>query len=137
MRAQDLITDAEFTAEKATLVAKRAALEGGPTDKGVSLADIRENIEKVIEPLTNLPSTWDRLSAAEKPRFHQRVLPVGFVAGEIGTAELGLLFRFLRQSEPPTSHVVPLTGENWNRLMQEIRAFAAVFDHSEDEKMAA
>ncbi len=134
MRAQNLITDNEFLAEKKALVAKQDALEGASRDLGVSVAAIREHMEKVIGPLGDLASTWDRLTAAEKQRFHQRVLPVGFVTGQIGTAELGLLFRFFRQSEPPISHGVPPTVESWNQLLQEIKAFASLFDHSKDEE---
>ena len=58
-------------------------------------------------------------------------------AGEIGTAELGLLFRVFRQCEPPNSNVVPLADESWNQLLQEIKGLAALFDHSADEQMAA
>jgi len=32
---------------------------------------------------------------------------------------------------------MPLTVESWNRLLQEIKGFAELFDHSEDEQMAA
>jgi len=33
--------------------------------------------------------------------------------------------------------LVPLTVESWNQLFQEIKGFAELFDHSEDEPMAA
>jgi hypothetical protein len=50
----------------------------------------------------------------------QCVLPGGFAAGQIGTADLGLLFEVFRRSDRPISQGVPLTDENWNRLLQEI-----------------
>src|SRR5207248_10331822 len=86
-------------------------------------------------PLSDLASTWERLALAQKRRFQQYVLPVGFTAREIGTAELGLLFRVFRQFEPPNSNVVPLTVESWNQLLQEIKGLAALFDHSEEEQL--
>jgi len=77
------------------------------------------------------------LPFAQKRWFHQYVVPVGFMAEESRTAKLKFLFRFFLQFDPPNSHGVPLTVENWNQLLQEIQGLAALFDHSEDEKMAA
>src|SRR5207302_9845237 len=102
-----------------------------------SISDIQEKLDRMIAPLSDLTLTWERLPLAQKRRFQQYVLPVGFTATEIGTGELGLLFRVFRQFDPPNSNVVPLTVENWNQLLQEIQGLAAPFDHSEDEKMAA
>ena len=44
---------------------------------------------------------------------------------------------FEQRPVPTYSHVVPLTVESWNQLFQEIKGFAELFDHSEDEPMAA
>jgi len=84
-----------------------------------------------------LASPWERLPIAQKRRFQQYVLPVGFTAEEIGTAELGFFSRFVGSLNRPNSSVVPLTVESWNQLFQEIKGFAELFDHSEDEPMAA
>jgi len=137
MRAQGLISDQEFVAEKAVLGKKQLSLEIASKNDSISISEIQGNLERIVAPLSDLASTWERLALAQKRRFQQYVLPVGFTAREIGTAELGLLFRVFRQFEPPNSNVVPLTVESWNQLLQEIKGLAALFDHSEDEQMAA
>jgi len=135
MRAQDLITDQEFIAEKGKLAAKLAGLEG-VEKRVITVRQVEQHMGKIIAPLQNLPATWDRLTVTQRQRFNQCVLPVGFVAGGIGTSQTGLIFRVFRQLEPSTSQEVPLTGATLNRLMHEIQAFAALFDHSEDEEIA-
>jgi len=137
MRSQDLITDKEFLTEKVKFTTKIRVLDAATNIDQVSFRQIHENIDEILKPLTNLPETWGSLTVLQRERFHQCVLPGGFAAGQIGTADLGLLFEVLRQSEPLISQGVPLTDENWNRLDQEIQAFASLFDHSTDEKMAA
>jgi len=137
MRAQGLITDREFLAEKAGLSRKQASLEIAAGDGSLSVRQIEADLDHIVAPLSNMAATWQRLPVAEKRRFQQCVLPVGFAAGGIGTADLGLLFRVFRQFQEGNSHEVALTGESWNQLLQEIKAFAALFDHSKDEEMAA
>ena len=137
MRAQGLITDHEFLAEKDQLGRKRATIEIAGGQDSPSLQQVEANLDRIVAPLSNLAATWENLPLAQKRRFQQSVLPVGFVAGEIGTAELGLLFRAFRQFREENSHRGSLTGENWNRLLQEIKAFADLFDHSEDEETVA
>jgi len=137
MRAQGLISDQEFVAEKAVLGRKQLSLEIASKNDSMSISEIQANLDRVVAPLSGLASTWERLPIAQKRRFQQYAVPVGFTAREIGTAELGLLFRVFRQFEPPNSNVVPLTVESWNQLLQEIKGFAELFDRSEDEQMAA
>jgi site-specific DNA recombinase len=137
MRAQGLVSDQEFIAEKAGLSRKQASLELAGGDDSLSIRQIEADLDLIIAPLSAMASTWDGLQLAQKRRFQQCVLPVGFTAGGIGTAELGLLFRVFRQFQEGNSHEVHLAGETWNQLLQEIKAFAALFDHSKDEEMAA
>jgi len=73
------------------------------------------------------------ISLAQKQQFQQCVLPVGFVAGNIRTAELGLLFKFFRESTTVDSHLVPPKSQNWNQITHEIKEFSAIFDQSKDE----
>lgn len=134
MRTQDLITDREFLAEKDQLSRKQVVIGNSHEDDSLSVRRIEADLDRIVAPLSHMAATWEGLPVAEKRRFQQHVLPVGFMAGGIGTAELGLLFRVLRQFPGRDSHEVPLTGESWNQLLREIRAFAGLFDHSEDEK---
>ncbi len=50
------------------------------------------------------------------------------MAGTIGTAELGLLFKAFGQFADSNSSAVAPTGESWNRLVQEILDFARLFE---------
>ncbi len=78
----------------------------------VNADEIREHIREIIQPLTNLFATWKALPDALKRRFQRLVLPVGFVARESRTAELGLLFRtFLAFSRGETIGVGPVGFE--------------------------
>jgi hypothetical protein len=51
------------------------------------------------------------------------VLPVGFVHEQIGTADLGLIFRY---GSDPKSRLVPLSGLRWNQILEEIKLFATL-----------
>jgi site-specific DNA recombinase len=137
MRAQGLITDREFLAGKAGLSRKQASLEIAAGDDSLSIRQIEADLDLIVAPLSAMASAWEGLPPAQKRRFQQCVLPVGFTAGGIGTAELGLLFRVFRQFEEGNSHEGSLAGASWNQLLQEIKAFAALFDRSKDEEMAA
>src|SRR5207244_4230200 len=86
MRAQGLISDQEFVAEKAVLAKKQLSLE--IKSDSISSYEIQGNLDRIVAPLSDLPSTWEHLPIAKKRRFQHYVLPVGFTAGEIGTAEL-------------------------------------------------
>lgn len=114
MRAQGLISDGEFLAEKAGLSRKQASVEIAAGDDSLSVRRIEADLDRVVAPLSDMPATWEGLPVAEKCWFQHYVLPVGFTAGGIGTAELGLLFRVLRQFREGNSHEVPLTSGSWN-----------------------
>jgi site-specific DNA recombinase len=138
MRAQGLLTDDEFMKEKAALEKQRQALEAVSPDRSVSVATIRERVRGLGAVLCqDLVAIWQRLEGRKQLRFQQCVFPVGFVSGGIGTAEIGLLFRAFQEISDGNSTGVAPTGESWNQLMQEIKALSALFDHSEDDQMAA
>jgi site-specific DNA recombinase len=124
MRAQRLITDDEFRAQKALLDETRFALVSAPESARVNIAAIRENLHEIAEPLTHLSETWQSLPLPLQRRFHRLVLPVGFVFGESRTADLGLIFRAFGDLASAKTNGVSLGGESWNQIMQEITAFA-------------
>ena len=82
---------------------------------------------EITEPLSRLRETWTALLGPFRRRFDRLILPVGFVAGESRTAELGLLFRALGDLADGNSNGVPLAGARSNQLLQEIQAFADIF----------
>ena len=110
MRAQELITDSEFITQKRVLTDRRSAAEASTDDKRFRLSDLKKQISQIAEPITRLFETWQSLSTPLRQRFQQLVLPVGFVAGQSGTAELGCLFKLFRHFDDDDSTVVPPRG---------------------------
>jgi DNA invertase Pin-like site-specific DNA recombinase len=127
MRAERLITDQEFLSQKALLAERRFALEGAPASDSVDVTEIRKHLNEIIRPLSCLPETWQSLPTAIQRRFQRLILPVGFVHGESGTAELGLLFRALGDLDGGKTTAVALGGKSWNRILTEIKAFSELF----------
>jgi DNA invertase Pin-like site-specific DNA recombinase len=137
MRTQGLISDQEFLQEKAALSKQQFSLAAEDPPKAASIDKVHSQIEQITAPLLDLPATWERLPIAQKLRFQHYVVPAGFVAGESRTAALGRLFSVFRQFDKEKTNEVPLAGESWNQLLQEIRGLAELFDHSMDEEIAA
>jgi len=133
MRAQHLVTDDEFLAQKNALGDQRAILEVEARQRA-DLTRVRADIEKIVEPLRALRATWQALNPAFRARFDRLVLPGGFLVGRIRTADLGLLFSTFRASGTALSSGVPLECVRSNRLFSEIREFVEVLDGVEEEK---
>src|SRR5439155_6256012 len=62
MRAQGLISDQEFVAEKAVLGKKQLSLEIASKNDSISISEIQGNLERIVAPLSDLASTWERLA---------------------------------------------------------------------------
>jgi site-specific DNA recombinase len=137
IKAKGLLTDEEFTGQKSSIYERQAVLAGMPLPDRVDAREIRDALDEITKPLSALRETWQAMPAALRRRFNRLVVPTGFVTGETRTAELGLLFRLLGDLRGDNSPVVPLTGENLNRLYQAIQAFADLFREMEEEKKAA
>jgi hypothetical protein len=86
--------------------------------------DLRDKLAEIAAPLAALRETWSELLLQLRPRFKQLVLPVGFVAGRIRTAQKGRLFSLRDDFRDANSSEVPLTVGSSNQIMNEIRAFA-------------
>jgi DNA invertase Pin-like site-specific DNA recombinase len=108
MRTEGLITDEEFVAQKAVVTKRRAALESSPAYDQIDLDSIRADLQKITSPLAALEATWRRLPTPFQQRFERIVLPVGFVNGQIRTAELGLLFSTFGRLAKTHSNLVAL-----------------------------
>ena len=127
MRTDGLVTDREFLAQKSILSERQMALESKPVAERLNADQVRAQLGEITEPLSCLGETWTALLGPFRRRFDRLILPVGFVAGESRTAELGLLFRALGDLADGNSNGVALTGEKSNRLLQEIQAFSELF----------
>jgi hypothetical protein len=125
LKTELLVTDEEFIAQKSLLVDRRLALERAAQAK-VNAAELRENLDEIVRPLSELRRTWQDLPDQFQRKFQRLILPAGFVEETIGTAELGLLFKVFRHFDKPNANGVAPTVENWNRIMQEIMEFSGI-----------
>lgn len=135
LKMDGLITDQEFVAEREKLANRRMALDAQLQARRVDIKTIENDLEKIKVPLTKLGATWEGLPLPKQKRFNRFLLPVGFVHGRTGTAEIGLLFRVFRGFATANSSGVPLTRKNLNQLMQEISALAGVFRSESEEEL--
>jgi hypothetical protein len=76
------------------LTKRQLSLEMATNTDAISTREIQARLDEIVAPLSDLASTWETLPVAKKRRFHQYVLPVGFVAGESRTADLGFFSGF-------------------------------------------
>jgi site-specific DNA recombinase len=137
VRISGLITDQEFAAQKNVLVRRRTNIEAALDSESLTSKGVLREIGEIKKPLSELMLTWRALEPAFRPRFNRLLLPVGYVNDEFRTAEKSLLFRSLGEVREPKSNAVPLKGEDLNRLVQEIQAFAALFRSLEETERAA
>jgi Histidine kinase-, DNA gyrase B-, and HSP90-like ATPase len=72
-----------------------------------------------------------------KRRFQLLLLPSGYVMGRLGTARKGSLFSVFSIPKVTQSIVVPLTGQSWNQLAEEITAFAQITREASEHDQAA
>ena len=110
MRAQGLITDSEFIAQKRVLADRRSGAEASIDDQRFRLNDLKKQMTQIAEPITRLHETWQHLPTPLSMQFQQLILPVGFVAGQNGTAELGCLFKLFGHLDGDDSTVGCLMG---------------------------
>jgi hypothetical protein len=137
MRSTELLTDEEFRAQKELLAQRKLALETIARQEATDPGQIRDNIRQIIKPLANLGHAWDRFRPSARVRFNRMMFPVGFVTGQIRTAERARLFSLNGHLADKNSMGVALRGEFLNHLMQEIQAFAALFRGEEQNDLPA
>jgi hypothetical protein len=100
----------------------------------VVYGEMKRKLPNIAAYLVNLRATWDSVPRELRPRFTRLLMLVGFVAGEIRTANLGLLFSLSETSDDSDSSEVALTGARLNQLAEEIQAFADLFRDMEEAK---
>lgn len=132
MRSESLISDAEFAAQRQQITLQLVAIEGQLVKSDQTLSNIRENVDRLVFPLQRLPSFWKELSGPVRRRFEHIVLPVGFVAGRIRTAEMGLLFRALGDLDVQNANGVAPISKSWNQLWAEITEFSDIVRQMND-----
>jgi len=133
MRATELITEGEFRQERAALLARRSTLEQRLVYEVCSPEQVQADMAEIAQPLQDVLGTWRTVPTQLRRRFVQFILPVGFVRGEVRTAELGLLFRVFGTSPNGVSSAGTLVSASWNRFWQEIQAFLGFLQEWQDQ----
>lgn len=125
MRMEQIISSEEFMTYNSNISRQLIVLseEGNtPLEEG----QILSKMDEICAPLAHLEQTWLSLPPPLKQRFQRMVLPVGFVMGEIGTAEMSCLFSTFQRTRSRESIEVPPTGQLLNQLCQDIQALSEV-----------
>ena len=135
MRAQSLIGNQEFAAQRQLIIGRRSAVEAQDTTGSIKPEQIREDLDSIVAPLSQLRATWKEFTPKARLRFERWLLPFGFVIGTIQTAEMSQFFRAIGQSSPTNSAIVPCDTNSSNRLMQEISDLWAILFGPEEEKI--
>jgi site-specific DNA recombinase len=130
MKMEELITDDEFRAQRSFVAGRLAELEGGTLESDVKPETVLNNLDTICAPLMHLADAWEAVPTHFKRRFQHLILPVGYVFGRVGTAQKGRLLSFLESSLPVDTNLVPLVGESWNQLAEEISSFAEIVRES-------
>jgi DNA invertase Pin-like site-specific DNA recombinase len=131
MKVENLITDEEFLAQREILSQRQLELDNLPflTDK--NREETIAGLKSVSEQLHDLPGTWNALSPALQRRFQRAVLPAGFVAGQIRTADMSCLFSLFQGSKASESHLVPPTGQFWNQIARDIHVLSLILQEDQ------
>jgi len=123
----ELISDDEFRAQRLALSGRLTEFEQPSPETEMKLDSVLQDLDTISEPLMDLESAWTAVPIGFQRRFQHLMLPDGYVFGRVGTAPKGHVLSFIESSLPADTKEVPLIGESWNQLANEIREFAALF----------
>ena len=128
MKMEQMISDEEFLLQRSILHERLVELDMIPsgTERKVGTDEVLRQVDAICEPLMHLGDTWSEIAPEYKRRFQLLLLPVGYVMGRLGTAHKGRFFSAFATSRMPQSIAVPLSGQSWNQLAEEINAFAGI-----------
>lgn len=135
MRSGGLITDEEFIGQKNSLSGRLLALASQNTAEIPDEAEIDSDFEEITTPLLKLPDTWNGLPLQRQQRFQQVLLPVGYICGQIGTADMGRLFSTFSRPEGLSATAVASSSTFWNQLIDEIYVLSRLFEDEDDDSV--
>jgi DNA invertase Pin-like site-specific DNA recombinase len=136
MRTKDLITDEEFMRQRRIIVNQGGTFTHEAPDV-LDVSSSERHLQEITEPLMHLRQTWRALKGPVQRRFERLIVPVGFVVGQSRTAELGHLFRTFGELQSPPVSSVPSGSTGSNQIMQDISAFAEIFQLAKGSSLAA
>ena len=127
MRAQSLITDEEFVAQKKVLSKKQIGLEANPAESFPAMAQLHEELDAVVRPLLHLKATWKALPLDATQVFARCLFPMGFVYTDSRTPQLGRLVSVVDDLQPHKSTGVNRKRLKLNTLLRDIRTLLRLF----------
>lgn len=125
MRADEQLSKEDFVCLNAEITGNIASLSSSV--RGGVGGQTLDAFDTIIAPIHNLERTWATMPLALKGRFQRSILPVGFVIGQIGTAEKSFLFSTFSRIRNHESLVVPHTGQFLNHLELNLAELAEIF----------
>jgi site-specific DNA recombinase len=126
MMMNQLITEREFVAQRTLLASQLSETQSGGPEENAEPEAVLGALDTICHGFADLGGVWDGLPVDSKKRFQKIALPEGYVLGRIGTSRKGRLFSFIEACDAPETSLVPLAGQSWNQLAQEINAFATI-----------
>ena len=126
MKMEQLISDDEFRAQR-LLLSDRLTGSGGNPGSEAKPESVLNDLDTICAPLMHLDEAWENVPTDFKRRFQQIAIPAGYIYGRVGTAQKGRLLSFIESPDAANTNGVPLMGQSWNQLAEEIKAFAAIF----------
>jgi hypothetical protein len=129
MRSREKISDKEFENARARLLLEQAAVatELQPELRARARS---EAVEAAVQLFKNLAGVWQRLRGEKRAWFQRTLLPLGFIVGQIRTAQRGLTIKLFGIFSDRDSTTVALTPSDWNQFMLEIQSLSELFDDS-------
>jgi site-specific DNA recombinase len=119
MRTQHLIDDDEFQSQRKAILQRRQTISA-PIDVIPKAFDAQHRLRDISKPLQSSLPVWEDMGISTKSRFQRIILPFGFPAGKVRTAERALLFRLEDVFADEDDDDVPFTLSRWNQLEKEI-----------------
>jgi site-specific DNA recombinase len=130
LRARGKISDSQFDEHKAEIDARRLSYTAPAKQQDAT--SFMNRIANGAKTLRDLVGTWRRLKGPSRIWFQRVLLPMGFVVGQIRTAQKGLCISLFEQLLDPDSSKVPLTLSGWNQLLLEVQGFSEIESGSEE-----
>lgn len=123
---KDAIAEADYQKVSEDTEAKIRALKADMLALGAKEQDLRNCLEYCCGNISDLAGSWLAGDLALRQRFQSLVFPSGITydGGFSGTAETALIFKVLGNKQSKKTNMATLIIENWNQIIEEVRAFS-------------
>ena len=108
-----------FRSHRERIQARQAQLQPTERSEHQVMDRVRASLAELKKPLGDLVATWKALPQEARSRFQQTLMPVGYLLGRVGTADLGLLFKIFRaMTNPESNEVRPSRIRTYDRSLK-------------------